>query len=178
MLFMGEEWSAPQPFPYFCDFEPELAAKVRAGRREEFARFARFQDEGLWQRVPDPCAEATFVSARLDWGIVGDAPQAGWLNYFRELLDVRRRDIVPLIPQVVSGRCAAVAKPGNLIVEWTLRDSSVLRLIANLSGERAPAVPPSRARLLFSTHPQAEAGIARREELPPWSVTWLLEQRR
>jgi maltooligosyltrehalose trehalohydrolase len=176
MLFMGEEWSAPQPFPYFCDFEPELAAKVRAGRREEFARFARFQDEGLWRRVPDPCAETTFVSARLDWGILGDAPQAGWLSYFRKLLDVRRRDIVPLIPQLVSGRCAAVSKAGNLTVEWTLREGAVLRLIANLSGGPVPAGPASPARLLFSTHPQA--GISRREELPAWSVTWHLEQRR
>src|SRR6185312_3776678 len=27
MLFMGEEWEAAQPFPYFCDFGPELAAQ-------------------------------------------------------------------------------------------------------------------------------------------------------
>jgi len=177
LLFMGEEWSAPQPFPYFCDFEPGLAAKVRAGRREEFARFARFQDEGQWQRVPDPCAEATFVSARLDWGILGDPPQAGWLDYFRQLLSLRRRDIVPLIPHVVSGRCASVAKPGSLNVEWALRDGAVLRLIANLSGSRAPAVPPSPARVLFATHAQAQAGISRREELEPWSVIWLLQRR-
>src|SRR5690606_33956629 len=31
LLFMGEEWAAPEPFPYFCDFGPELAQKVREG---------------------------------------------------------------------------------------------------------------------------------------------------
>lgn len=44
MLFMGEEWAAAQPFPFFCDFDEELAAAVREGRREEFARFPEFQD--------------------------------------------------------------------------------------------------------------------------------------
>jgi maltooligosyltrehalose trehalohydrolase len=175
LLFMGEEWCAPQPFPYFCDFEPELAAKVHAGRREEFARFARFRDEAEWQRVPDPCAEATFASAKLDWGVVGDAPQAAWLDYTRQLLAIRRRDIVPLIPQVIRGRCAGLAKPGRLAVEWTLRDGSALHLVANLSEQHAPAVSGPAGRLLFCTHPVAEAGISG-EELPPWSVTWLLEQ--
>ena len=44
MIFMGEEFGADQPFPYFCDFEPELAAAVRNGRREEFAKFPEFQN--------------------------------------------------------------------------------------------------------------------------------------
>ena len=174
---MGEEWCAPQPFPFFCDFEPELAAKVRAGRREEFARFARFRDQAVWAQVPDPCAEATFSSARLDWSIVGDAPQATWLSYFRELLTVRRRDIVPLIPLVTLGRCAGTAAPGRLAVEWTLRDGSALRLVANLSGQRAPAVSDAAGRLLFCTHPAATPEISG-EELPPWSVNWRLDQRR
>ena len=41
MLFMGEEWGAAQPFPFFCDFGPKLASAVRKGRRAEFARFLR-----------------------------------------------------------------------------------------------------------------------------------------
>ena len=177
LLFMGEEWCAPQPFPYFCDFEPELAARVRAGRRAEFARFARFHDEAHWQQVPDPCAEATFASARLDWGVVGDAAQAGWLGYYRELLAVRRRDIVPLIPQVLSGRCVRLVKPGTLAVEWTLRNGCLLHLSANLSAECAPAVPGATGRLIFATHPAAEEGVSGGGALAPWSVSWLLEQR-
>lgn len=45
MLFMGEEYAAATPFPYFCDFGPELAAAVSQGRRDEFGRFAAFADE-------------------------------------------------------------------------------------------------------------------------------------
>ncbi len=44
MLFMGEEFGAATPFLYFCDFDGELAAAVRDGRRREFAQFARFAD--------------------------------------------------------------------------------------------------------------------------------------
>src|SRR5580698_4219652 len=36
MLFMGEEWMASQPFPFFRDFDGELAEAVRKGRRDEF----------------------------------------------------------------------------------------------------------------------------------------------
>jgi maltooligosyltrehalose trehalohydrolase len=34
MLFMGEEWGASHPFPFFCDFGGELSGAVRNGRRE------------------------------------------------------------------------------------------------------------------------------------------------
>jgi 1,4-alpha-glucan branching enzyme len=37
MIFMGEEWGAAQPFPFFCDFDSELADAVPDGRRAEFA---------------------------------------------------------------------------------------------------------------------------------------------
>ena len=44
MIFMGEEWRASTPFPYFCDFHGELADKVREGRRDEFKSFPEFKD--------------------------------------------------------------------------------------------------------------------------------------
>jgi 1,4-alpha-glucan branching enzyme len=67
LLFMGEEWAAREPFPFFCDFEPGLAGKVAEGRRGEFARFDRFHDETARLLIPDPGAATTFASARLDW---------------------------------------------------------------------------------------------------------------
>ena len=59
MLFMGEEWAASTPFPFFCDFGGDLAEAVRTGRREEFARFPEFQDPEKRERIPDPEAEST-----------------------------------------------------------------------------------------------------------------------
>ena len=61
LLFMGEEWGETAPFPFFTDFtEPELAAKVRAGRRRALRRLGASAD------VPDPAADATFAAARPD----------------------------------------------------------------------------------------------------------------
>jgi len=63
---MGEEWGAREAFTYFCDFKPELAAKVRAGREQEFAGFARLRGSA-GALVPDAAADSTFESARLYW---------------------------------------------------------------------------------------------------------------
>ncbi len=71
MLFMGEEWGSTAPFPFFCDFEGDLADAVRNGRRKEFAgAYAKYGDE-----VPDPLDETTFRSAVLDWN-ARDLPKA------------------------------------------------------------------------------------------------------
>src|SRR5664280_2391578 len=37
LLFMGEEWGATEPFPFFCDLSGERAEAVRKGRKAEFA---------------------------------------------------------------------------------------------------------------------------------------------
>ena len=42
LLFMGEEFAAPSPFLFFCDFGPGLAESVTERRRKEFARFERY----------------------------------------------------------------------------------------------------------------------------------------
>ena len=52
MLFMGEEWGAASPFPFFCDFSGELAEVVRKGRREEFSRFPSSPIRSEWRRFP------------------------------------------------------------------------------------------------------------------------------
>jgi hypothetical protein len=65
---------------------------------------------------------------------------------------------------------------GVFAVDWSTRDQT-LHLIANL--DAAPAPLPARAagRVIFATHPGVRATLAR-NELAPWSVLWLLEQRR
>ena len=96
MIFMGEEWGAMQPFPFFCDFEGELADAVRRGRREEFARFPEFQDPKQRDRIPDPLAESTFTSAKLDWTAVDPSR----LAHYRALIAARRQYVVPLLPDI------------------------------------------------------------------------------
>jgi 1,4-alpha-glucan branching enzyme len=163
LLFMGEEWAAPEPFPWFCDFEPQLAAQVRRQRSSEAPG------------SPDPGALTTWAAARLDWSRLRQAAHARWLTHYRRLLAIRRRDIVPLLPHLGSGRCTHPPTGGAFAVDWATREQT-LHLIANL-GE-SPAAVPGRAagRLIFATHPGVRAAL-KRNELAPWSVLWLLEQR-
>ena len=85
LLFMGEEYGEPAPFPYFTSHtDPELAKAVREGRKREFAGFAWEGDP------PDPQAESTFHSARLQRHLRGEQPHRGLLALHRELLRLRR----------------------------------------------------------------------------------------
>ncbi len=175
MLFMGEEWAAPEPFPYFCDFEPDLAKAVRDGRKREFARFARFSVPEQADKIPDPTSPATFESARLDWSQVQEGKHAQWMNYYRRLLTIRRRDIVPCIARIQSGTCVKLESNGAFAVDWSLGQGDILHLLANLTDRPVPVVGRASGRMIFATHPNIRAAT-KRNELAPWSITWLLER--
>jgi malto-oligosyltrehalose trehalohydrolase len=167
MLFMGEEWNASRPFPFFCDFGPELADAVRKGRREEFARFPEFRD-----RLPDPLAEATFASAKLRWDELAQGEHAGWLAWYRRILAVRRDSIVPLLrEQIRHGGEFTVLGEGAVRVVWSLRHSGQLTLIANLSGAAIRFVPPHGASTIWREGEIDETAGT----FPPWSVRWAIE---
>jgi len=175
LLFMGEEWAAPQPFPYFCDFEPELAAKVREGRKREFSRFEKFSDKGGLSALPDPSATETFRAAKLDWSVLKQRHHSDILDGFQRLLAIRQRDIVPLIPRIHSGTCIKLEVNGAFAVDWALDDGTVLHLLANLTDHAVPVLGRVAGRMIFATHPNIRAAMTR-NELAPWSVTWLLER--
>ncbi len=86
MLFMGEEWGARTPFQFFTSHpEPELAAAVARGRKEEFAEHGWAAAE-----VPDPQDPATFERSKLNWAELGEPEQARLLSCYRRLLALRR----------------------------------------------------------------------------------------
>lgn len=167
MLFMGEEYAAPQPFLYFCDYQGELAAAVVNGRRNEFAGFSAFADARIRERIPDPNAESTFRQSCLNWDDRGVAPHSQWLDFTRTLLHLRARRIVPLIPEVLPSAAAFVVEDKVLDVKWSLRNGGVLRVLANLSD--TPSVQPagnSDAGLLYSSAHLSKGDLA------PWEVRW------
>jgi malto-oligosyltrehalose trehalohydrolase len=177
MLFMGEEWGAPEPFVYFCDFAENLASKVREGRKREFARFKRFATDAGNAEPPDPTAPETFQSAKLDWQKVQEPAHAKWLELYRRLLAIRQRDIVPIIPDIKRGRCIRLENNGAFAVDWQVAEQSMLHLIANLSDQPLPIVSPPAGRMIYATHPNIRSAV-QRNSLEPWSVTWLFERAR
>jgi malto-oligosyltrehalose trehalohydrolase len=170
MVFMGEEWGSDQPFPFFCDFGDDLADKVREGRRREFARFPEFRDEAARARIPDPCAVATFVSAQLDWKAMQRPLHADWFAFYRRLLDLRLREIVPRL-RGIGGYAGAWRLLGSqaLAVAWRLGDGAKLTLHANFAKEAQAVDVAPEGRLLFSTAPSIPSGA-----IPPLSAAFYL----
>jgi malto-oligosyltrehalose trehalohydrolase len=158
MLFMGEEWGSKAPFPFFCDFQGDLAEAVRRGRRKEFAgAYAKYGDE-----VPDPLELSTFQSAVLDWDAPNEAAGKQRLALVQRLLTVRRREIMPRLAGAVFGEAHA-ADNGLLTASWRMGDGATLSLVANLS-DRVVAQPNDtpRGTLIW--------GSELNGNLPPWSV--------
>jgi malto-oligosyltrehalose trehalohydrolase len=158
MLFMGEEWGSKAPFPFFCDFQGDLANAVRQGRRKEFAgAYAKYGDE-----IPDPLEESTFQSAVLDWDARNDAAGGRRLALVRDLLAIRRREIIPRLAGAAFGEAQA-ADDGLLTAIWRMGDGTTLSLLANLS-DREIIRPngASKGTLIW--------GSELNGSIPPWSV--------
>jgi malto-oligosyltrehalose trehalohydrolase len=169
MLFMGEEWGAGSPFPFFSDFGPELAEAVRKGRREEFARFPEFRDPAQREKIPDPQASETFASAKLVWEEAAGAEGRAALDWYRRILARRRKTIVPLIDRIRHGGEFEVIGEGAVAVRWRVEGDGELTLAANLSNARA-AFPVRNGELLW------REGAAGADALDPWTVEWRVKQ--
>jgi maltooligosyltrehalose trehalohydrolase len=157
LLYMGEEWGATEPFPFFCDFKGELADAVRNGRKKEFAEY--YEKHG--DEIPDPLAQATRDSAILNWSAREKPDHAQRLKLVRGLLAVRRQHIQPLLSKVTSAGEARFDH-GVLTARWQA-GAQFLAIFANLSERPAqkPAVSAA-AQLIWGRN----AG----DQMPPWSV--------
>jgi 1,4-alpha-glucan branching enzyme/maltooligosyltrehalose trehalohydrolase len=173
LLFMGEEWNAEEPFQFFCDFEPELAAKVREGRRREFAGFARFSDETARLLIPDPCAPDTFERCKLDWDAPARDPYRSWLQFTSQLLALRKREIVPRLPGIRADGFA-LGEGRGLQVTWQCNDGTRLHLLANLASAAVTRPVHAPGRILYTTDPDFGAALTG-SDLAPWTVVWSLE---
>jgi malto-oligosyltrehalose trehalohydrolase len=166
MIFMGEEWFAGSPFPFFCDFGPDLAAAVRKGRREEFSRFPQFQDPEQRESIPDPQAEETFLSAKLNWDESTQPLHEEWLDWYRRILAARKQFIEPLRESIQHGGTFQVLAPRCVSVQWP-SGSGTLKVQANLSDAPVAAAP-----ILSSVFWKEGAIDDGGRLLQPWTVVW------
>ncbi len=167
MLFMGEEWSAASPFPFFCDFSGDLAEAIKNGRREEFRHFPAFRDEAARHLIPDPTAESTFVSAKLDWSAIALPRHAAALERTRRLLALRQAEIAPLVALMGSNAGQyEIRGRGAVTIVWTTTDGRVLRLDANLKAEAQSGFAASTGRELW------REGESQGDLMVPWAIRW------
>jgi maltooligosyltrehalose trehalohydrolase len=146
MLFMGEEWGASTPWPFFSSHpEPELAEATRTGRIAEFSRMG--WDPAV---VPDPQDPATFASAKLDWSEPAEPDHARLLAWYRRLIELRRA-----VPADARATCVGYSDGvfaftrGRLRVEVALGgplpdDDAEGRVLAAF-GDTVRVTPASRA---------------------------------
>jgi maltooligosyltrehalose trehalohydrolase len=100
LIFMGEEYGESAPFQYFTSHsDGDLIEAVRNGRREEFAAF------GWKGEAPDPQSEATFAGCVLDWSLRAQSPHRELLDFYRELLKLRRT--LPALQQLDKSESSA-----------------------------------------------------------------------
>ena len=157
LMFMGDEWGAREPFPFFCDFKGELAQAVRDGRKREFAEvYARHEAE-----IPDPLSGETRDAATLDWDARKEPPHAHRLKLTQALLAVRHRHVAPLIPAMTTPGDVRF-ESGVLRVRWAAGEKSLL-LLANLTD----AAKLGPADLAWG---DPIWGGSPPPTLPPWSV--------
>lgn len=141
MLFMGEEWAASTPWQFFVQFDPELGAAVRDGRREEFSRHG-------WDpaAVPDPQAPATRDRSVLRWAERDRPPHDRMLAWYRRLIALRRaepdlRDDDLAAVTVMTGPDSEAVGTGWLVVRRGAFD-----VLVNLTGGPAALPCPAGAR--------------------------------
>jgi maltooligosyltrehalose trehalohydrolase len=150
LLFMGEEIAVRQPFLYFTSHTDALADAVRIGRRAEFASFPDFADASSRERIPAPNAEATFAASRPDFGCADQPGHAEWRALYRQLLELRQREIVPRLPGA-RALGAEVLAEAAVCARWRLGDGQVLRIELNLAEHAVPLAAAPPARLLFAS---------------------------
>ena len=185
MLFMGEEYADPAPFPYFVSHtEPELVEAVRSGRAEEFADFA-------WQgETPDPQAEATFGSATLDVSLArSGGSHTALFGLYRELIALRIE--VPLLHRPDAPDPVTTLVPGHEAISLHRRDRDEAAVVA-INADEVPvevvvpdAAGPWRVRLATADErfdgpgragePEQDGSVLRLEVAPRSAVLLLRE---
>jgi maltooligosyltrehalose trehalohydrolase len=163
MLFQGEEWASSSPFQYFTDHaDPELGRAVSEGRRTEFAAFGWDPD-----LVPDPQSLSTFDRSKLAWGEVDEPFHRRILEWYRDLIRLRRALPIPRDGAGEGIRVLVDDDKRHLVFE---RDSIIVRV--NLGESDWHSLTSAGNRLLLASDPAITPGddsIC----LPPSSVVIL-----
>ncbi|MCB0911703.1 MAG: malto-oligosyltrehalose trehalohydrolase [Propionibacteriaceae bacterium] len=164
MLFMGEEWAASTPFPFFAGHpEEDLARSVTEGRLAEFSRMD--WDTGA---VPDPQDPATFVSAKLDWTEVGTGRHEVVLDAYRTLVALRRQYAELSNPVLTRTSCEV-----DEDARWFLMRRAGLAVAVNFGDAEATVELGGRHQLRWAS-PSGARLVGSSVVLPPHAGALLL----
>jgi maltooligosyltrehalose trehalohydrolase len=106
---------------------------VRSGRRREFAAHGWAAED-----IPDPQADSTLEASTLLWSEVDRDEHAAMLQWYRDLIALRRRE-----PELSDPRLDRVTVTYDATARWVVVTRGSLRIVANLATE-SRAVPLDR----------------------------------
>ncbi|KRF08463.1 malto-oligosyltrehalose trehalohydrolase [Arthrobacter sp. Soil782] len=148
MLFMGEEYGALTPWPFFTSHpEPELGKATAEGRLREFEKMGWDPDT-----VPNPQDPETFVSAKLNWTEQERPEQARLLNIYRELIALRRKNKDLHNPDFTSVKVSFDEDQ-----RWLVLHRGGTAVVVNFA-DRERQIPVAAKKVLLSTEPGESIG--------------------
>ena len=143
MLWMGEEWAASTPWPFFTSHpEPELAEATATGRIDEFAGHGWDADD-----VVNPQDPASFTGAKLRWSERDEPEHADILALYRQLLALRREQ-----PDLADSRLDRVEVDFDEDAQWIIVHRGAFDVLANLADHAQP-LPAASGHVLLATEP-------------------------
>jgi len=143
MLWMGEEWAATSPWPFFTSHpQPELAEATAAGRIDEFAEHG--WDSG---EVVNPQDRAAFTDAKLHWSERDEPEHTEILALYRRLLTLRRKH-----PDLADPRLDLVEVDFDEDARWITVHRGAFDVLANLA-DHAQVLPAASGEVIFATEP-------------------------
>lgn len=144
-------------------------------RRKSFAHLKTFRTPKARARIPNPASVVTFERCKLDWESMNQPPQTEWLNFYRCLLAIRHREIIPRLAGMHEG-LARYTRLGerDLSIQWILGDDSVLTLLGNYGAVPLAGLQRPEGVVLCAQPGEADEALSQ-GRLPPWSVVWLLQ---
>lgn len=138
LLFMGEEYAATTPFPYFMDHgDAALVAAVRRGRQEEFAAFSRTDTP------PDPQSEATFLAAKLEAKERRKNGHRAIYAFYCALIQLRKEH--PALASLCREGMTIVADEEGQLLAMTRRAAGEVILCLFNYSDRQQVLPPELA---------------------------------
>ncbi|MGA2193290.1 MAG: DUF3459 domain-containing protein, partial [Nitrospirota bacterium] len=145
-------------------------------RLKFFLELPMFKEKYNLDEMPDPSDERTFQSAIIDLSELTDHERIRWLDLHKELIRVRKKEIIPRMAGVAVGSASYEVIGERLIsVKWTLSDGAVLCLAANVGEHSAPwpgGLPEGEPIYLTDVRLPDEMSSG---SIAPWSVAWYMK---
>lgn len=137
MLFMGQEFAASSPFPFFSDITG-LDGSILAGRKKFLSQFKSFSSARSLSRIPAPSKLSTFLSAKLDFN--ERKTHSAMYRFHRDLIRLRRED--PVVRELsrfdIDG---AVLGESVFILRYFSRSRGDRLLAVNLGARKFTCAP-------------------------------------